>query len=73
MCWSGSRGEQQRGLGHLSYVERLRELGLSSLEKKRLQGGLLWFLSTKKGLVRKMGTKLSAGPVEIGQEVMVLN
>ncbi|GAB0181401.1 mitochondrial enolase superfamily member 1 [Grus japonensis] len=62
-----------RGLEHLSCEERLRELGLFSLEKTRLQEHVTATFQYLKGACKKDGDKLFSRPVAIGQGVMVLN
>jgi len=62
-----------RGMEHLSFKERLRELGLFSLEKRKFQKDLIASFQYSKGAYEKDGDKLFSRVCSDRTRLMVLN
>lgn len=58
---------------YFCYADGLREFGLFSLKRRRLQEDLFVAIQNLKGACKKDGDNFLVGPVEIRQAVMVLN
>ena len=62
-----------RGLEHLPYKDRLRELGLFSLEKRMLWDDLIAAFQYLKGAYKQEGNQLFERVITAGQGEMVLS